>query len=542
MNPDEILRLVEQINLESGVEKEVIFCAIENALLTVAQHRGTGANDHAYSVTIDRQTGEICIFRDGVPMKLSDVIERTGAITARQIIAQRIREEERAKFYENNVHRQGELVLAEATRVGRDGVFFTIDGSIEAYLPNANKVRGEVYMPREPKEKDSSKDGGRGRAVTTPEQQEKRPKKVRRFWCIIEKIEANPPRNKDGRLPQTTLTRKSPRLLERLFESECPEIKTGQIKIVSCARAPGQRAKIAVKAEDPSFTEEDVKGACIGKRSERCNAVSKRLRGIEVTIDGDKEISRTDAPGPGSDEKIDVIFWNPDEMEFIRNALKPANVDDIILCPRLDRAIILVNSKERSLAIGSGGQNVKLAKKLCGWELEILRSDEQKNELDELLGRATQNFQTIPGLTPENVEALISEGFLSFDDLTNLEIQDVAEICGVSSELAEQTIDYAETIATRIENLTESSETGRSSVKPPALRPEVVDLLAIGGVENLDALVKMSKEALVEQCGLLLDQADEVVRSVQSWQEAKALKAREREKRSGRSNSGSLRR
>ncbi|MBQ9371551.1 MAG: transcription termination/antitermination protein NusA [Thermoguttaceae bacterium] len=558
MNPDEILRLVEQINLESGVDKEVIFECVENALLTVAQHRGTGVSDHAYSVTIDRQTGEICIFRDGVPMKLSDVIERTGAITARQIISQRIREEERAKFYENNIHRQGELVLAEAVRAGHDGVFFTIDGgSVEAYLPNANKIRGEVYVWKDKdKDKDSSKEGDRRRSDSS-DQQEKQRKRTRRFWCVIEKIELNPGRNKDGRLPQVVLSRKSPKLVERLFESECPEIKNGQVKIVSCARAPGQRAKVAVTAVDPSIAPNDVLGPFLGKHSERCNSVSKRLCPIEVIYEGDKEVPSSKSGNQNLDdrnngERVDVIVWNPDENEFIRNALKPAEVNDIILCPRLDRAIVLVDSTQRSLAIGKGGQNVKLAKKLCGWELEILRSDEKVTELDELLSRATRNFQTIPGLTPENVEALISEGFLSFDDLTNLEVEDFSEICGVSDDLAKKVIGHAEAIARRVESLTDffdsvrnyrkdvrSKDAHAKEASPDPVVVDSIDLLAIGGVENWETLKTISSETMVDRFGLSPDQADEVVRSVHDWLEALALKAQDRGRRNGRSNSNS---
>ena len=391
MNPDEIKRLVEQIYLEKGIDKETVFQCIEEALMTVAKRHGSGSDDSEYKISIERQTGEIFAYRDNVPITTAEITERAGAQSARQSISQKIREAVRDSIYNRYVDRlnnKQELVTGVVRRVERGGVVVIIDDKQEAWLPNSNKIRGEIY----------------------------RNENVYDF--VIESVE------KAGMKARIVLSRKSKLLLRRLFERECPEITDGTVEIVEISRDPGFRAKIAVRSNDSRV---DPLGVCLGVRNSRSMRVSKALNG----------------------ERIDVVLWSDSTSEFIQNALSPAKVDEVILCPRLDRAIVMVHPDQRSLAIGKRGQNVNLAKKLLGgWELEILTHDDNgQDELAEMLDRATVEFGKIEGLTPEIADILVGEGFTSYYDLSCIEPEDFMEITGATQELTTSILEKAEQLA-----------------------------------------------------------------------------------------------
>lgn len=390
MNPDEIKRLVEQIYLERGIDKETVFRCIEEALMTAAKRHGSGSDDSDYQISIDRQTGEIYAYRDNVPITTSEITERAGAQSARQSISQKIREAVRDSIYDrynDRLQNKKELISGVIHRVERNGVVVMIDDNQEAWLPNSNKIRGEVY--RNESELD----------------------------FVIESVE------KVGLKARIVLSRKSKLLLRRLFERECPEIAEGIVEIMEVSRDPGYRAKIAVRSNDRRV---DPVGVCLGVRNTRAMSVTKALNG----------------------ERVDVVLWSDSTAEFIKNALSPAKVDEVILCPRLDRAIVMVHPDQRSLAIGKRGQNVNLAKKLLGgWELEILTHDDEHDELSDLLDRATEDFGKIEGLTPEIVECLVGEGFTSYYDLSCIEPDDFIEMTGASPELTSSVLAQAEKLA-----------------------------------------------------------------------------------------------
>ncbi len=395
MNPDEIKRLVDQIYLEKGIDKEKVFCCIEEALLTAAKRHGSGSDDSDYKITIDRQTGEIYAFRDNVPITTSEITERAGAQSARQSISQKIREAVRDKIYERYVQRVNNLVSGTVRRVERGGIVITIDGGQEAWLPNNNRIRGEIFRV------DSAVD------------------------VIVESVE------KVGMKTRIVLSRKSKQLVRRLFERECPEIAEGVVEIVEISRDPGQRSKVAVRTNDERI---DPLGACLGVRNARYSNVSRAL----------------------NNEKIDVVLWSDSTTEFIQNALSPAKVDEVILCPRLDRAIVMVKPDQRSLAIGRRGQNVNLAKKLLGgWELEILTHDDENDELAVMLDKATEDFDKIEGLTPEIIEFLVGEGFTSYYDLSCIDPEEFVEMTGVAPEVADSVLARAEELAEELERIEE---------------------------------------------------------------------------------------
>src|SRR5262249_41769386 len=213
-----------------------------------------------------------------------------------------------------------------------------------------------------------------------------------------------------------------PDFVRCLFEQEIPEIADRTIEIKAVAREAGYRTKIAVSSID---TKVDCVGACVGGRGSRIKTIIDELGG----------------------ERIDIVRWNDSLQVLIPNALQPAEITEVFLYPRLGRAIVLVAEDQLSLAIGRRGQNVRLASKLVGWDIEIMTVE----ELDESLVRAEGWFTEIPGMTPEATEAFITEGFLSFRDLTFFEAADIAEIGGLAPEQAQEVIDYAEDRADEVE-------------------------------------------------------------------------------------------
>lgn len=377
MNPQEIQKLVEQIYREKGLEKETVFRCIEEALATAAKRHGYGSVDSTYLINIDRRTCEIYVYRDNVPIPVENLMERAGAQSARQSITQKIREAVCNKIYNKYVGRKGELVVGLVKRGERGGgVSVMIDGEQEAWLPNAGKINGEIYR------NDSQ------------------------FDFVIDNVEMT------GARTRILLSRRSKVLLQRLFERECPEIREGRIQIKAIARDPGSRSKVAVWTDDNTL---DLLGACLGPRNSRCSSVSRAL----------------------NNERIDIVQWDEKTELFIKNALAPAEVLEVILCPRLDRAIVVVRPDQRALAIGRRGQNVNLAKVLSGgWDIDILTRDDEHDELADLLDRATEEFSKIDGLTTACIEELVGNGFTSYYDLACIEPDDFVEITGAPRELA----------------------------------------------------------------------------------------------------------
>src|SRR5256714_244203 len=228
---------------------------------------------------------------------------------------------------------------------------------------------------------------------------------------------------KVGHRVKIILSRTHPDFVRRLFENEIPEIQDRTIEIKALAREAGYRTKIAVSSIDLKV---DCVGACVGVRGSRIKNVVDELGG----------------------ERIDIVRWNDSLQVMIPNALQPAQIEEVFLYPRLGRAIVLVKEDQLSLAIGRRGQNVRLASKLVGWAIEIMTLD----ALNEGIERAEGWFRFIPGITDELLEAFITEGFLSFDDLTFLEPAEMAELSGLTEELSADIIAFAEEAMERMEH------------------------------------------------------------------------------------------
>src|SRR6059058_5473266 len=305
-------------------------------------------------VNIDQDSGQIEATKDGARMDPAE-LGRIAAQTAKQVIIQKIREAERDSLYDEFEDQRGDLITGTVQRFEGGAVTVNL-GKTDALLPRSEQIPGETHHV-----------GERVKAVVLD---------VR----------------KAGQRVKIILSRTHPDFVRRLFELEIPEIADQIISIRALAREAGYRSKVAVSSIDSKV---DAVGACVGVRGSRIKNIVDELGG----------------------ERIDIVRWNESLQVMIPNALQPAAIEEVFLYPRLGRSIVLVKEDQLSLAIGRRGQNVRLASKLVGWDIEIMTLD----ELNESIERAVGWFNQIPGVTEEMAEAFIEEGFLSYDDLTFME-------------------------------------------------------------------------------------------------------------------------
>jgi N utilization substance protein A len=310
MNPEDVLRMIDVIHRDKDIPKEVIFRGLEEALAAGVRKRlGVGED---LVVRIERESGEIHM-EDAEEEYEFDMAElgRIAAQAVKQGFMQRVREAERDVLFEEYETRVGQLVNGVVQRF--EGDFLVVNlGKVEAYLGKEDRVRGEVFNP-----------GDRIRAI------------------IVEV-------RKDGSRVRILVSRTHPDLVRRLFELEVPEIADSIIEIKRVVREPGYRTKMAVISQDPKI---DCIGACVGVRGSRIKAVIDELRG----------------------ERIDIIKWSDSLETLIMNGLKPATIHLDNIYPDVDThsAVVIVDEDQQSLAIGKKGQNVRLASKLCGWDIDI---------------------------------------------------------------------------------------------------------------------------------------------------------------------------
>lgn len=383
MNGSELLRIVDAMQREKNIAKEVIFQGIEAALQLAAQkHFG---QTEGIEVVIDRGNGQI-VARHGEKEIEPEFLGRIAAQSAKQVMIQKIREAECEAVFDEYAAQKGDLVHGTIQRTEGGVCTVTLGGKTEALLPRGEQIPGESHHV-----------GERVKAVLLD---------VRRA----------------GQRVRIILSRTHPDFVRRLFENEIPEVNDRTIEIRAVAREAGYRTKIAVTSIDMKV---DCVGACVGVRGSRIKNIIEELGG----------------------ERIDIVRWNDSLQVLIPNALQPASIEEVFLYQRLGRAIVLVKEDQLSLAIGRRGQNVRLASKLVGWDIEIMTHEEYEDELD----KAQNWFLAIPGMPEEAVVGFIEEGFLSFDDLTFLEPAQFAEFTGVTEDQAEEMIAFAEEAALHVE-------------------------------------------------------------------------------------------
>jgi N utilization substance protein A len=353
------------------------------AAVQVATERHYG-DEEGIVVTIDRDSGEIKAMK-GEEVIDPELLGRIAAQSAKQAMIQKIREAECNAVFDEYAAMKGDLVHGTVQRFEGGAAIVTV-GKSESILPKSEQIPGETHHVNE------------------------------RIKAVILDV------RKVGHRVKIVLSRTHPDFVRRLFENEIPEIADRTIEIKAIAREAGYRTKIAVSSIDLKV---DCVGACVGVRGSRIKNIVDELGG----------------------ERIDIVRWNDSLQVMIPNALQPAQIEEVFLYPRLGRAIVLVKEDQLSLAIGRRGQNVRLASKLVGWDIEIMTHE----ELNEGIERAEGWFRQIPGATDELVESFIEEGFLSYDDLTFLEPAQLAELAGVSEEQADEMILFCEEAAERVE-------------------------------------------------------------------------------------------
>jgi N utilization substance protein A len=386
MNGNEILRIVDAIHRDKAIDSDVVFEGIEQAILSAA--RKHFSEDEQLEVRIDRETGEPSLICDGralEPELLGDLLGRISAQTAKQVMIQKIREAERDALYDEYLDLRSQLISGQVTRVDRGTVIVKLD-KIEAILPRSEQIRKENFRT-----------GDRVRAIVLD---------VR----------------KAGSRVRVILSRTHPDFVRRLFEIEIPEVNDRVIEVRSIAREAGNRSKVAVSCADTTI---DCVGACVGVRG-------ARIRGIVDELAG---------------ERIDIVRWNDSLTILVPNALQPAEVEDVILCPMLGKVIVLVRDDQLSLAIGKFGQNVRLASKLVGWDINVMT----QVQLDAQLDKSIEAFCVVPEVTSELAESLVSQGFFTFDDLSVIEPEQLVEMSGLSAGDCDRIIEYADRESARLE-------------------------------------------------------------------------------------------
>jgi N utilization substance protein A len=379
MNPTEVLRIVDAIHRDKNIDKEIVFEGIEAALVSAAKKHYGEEADIV--VKIDRQDGSIAATHNGEALDSEETVGRIGAQTAKQVMIQKIREAERDALYDEYNELVGHMVSGVIQRY--EGGAATVQlTNVEAILPRGEQIPGETHHVNE-------------RVRTT----------------VFEV-------RKSGSRVKVILSRARPQLVQRLFEQEIPEIADGVIEIRAMAREPGYRSKIAVASSDPRV---DCVGACVGVRGNRIKNIVDELAG----------------------ERIDIVRWDDNLEVLIPNSLQPAAVEQVILCKMLGRAIVLVREDQLSLAIGRRGQNVRLASKLSGWDIEIMTQD----ELAQAIDRAVGGFSSLTGVEVELAERLVEEGFLSYDDLSIIEPDALMTMGNLSEEAVTEIVEQAESRA-----------------------------------------------------------------------------------------------
>ena len=474
----EILLVVDAVSNEKGVDKEVIFQAIEAALASATKKRHGGEIDAR--VAIDRQTGDYATFRrwqvvddedenfetperqvllaralqlqPGIevgqyieePME-SEVFGRIAAQTAKQVIVQKVREAEREQVVDAYRDRVGELVTGVVKRVERGNVYLDLGGNAEAF------VAREEMIPRE-----SVRPGDRLRGY-------------------LREVRSEP------RGPQLFISRVAPEFLIELFKIEVPEIGQGLISILGAARDPGMRAKIAVKSHDQRI---DPVGACVGMRGSRVQAVSNELAG----------------------ERIDIILWDENPAQFVINAMSPAEVMSIVVDEDEHGMDLAIAEDQLSQAIGRGGQNVRLASQLTGWELNVMTEKEAEQKSEAETQALQQLFMEQLDVDEEIAVILVQEGFSSIEEIAyvpSAELLQVEEFDeDVVEELRGRARDVLLTRAIVSEEAVGDNEPAQDLLNLEGMDRALAFMLASRGVVTQEDLAELAVDDLMDIDGM----------------------------------------
>ncbi len=384
----------------------------------VSAVRKAHAEAEDVKVEIDRMTGDIGALLDGQAVEMKE-LGRIAAQTAKQVMIQKLREAERGSIFEEFIQRKGTIVTGTVSRFEGGALVVSI-GRAEGFLPRSEQIPGEMHHP-----------GERIRALVLDVREA--PHQVR----II-------------------LSRSHPDLIRRLFELEVPEVAERIIEIKALAREAGYRTKVAVSSIDMKV---DAVGACVGVRGSRIKNIVDELGG----------------------EKIDIVRWNESSQILIGNALKPAEVQEIALCFELGRATVVVAEDQLSLAIGKRGQNVRLAARLTGWDVDILTPAEYNKGLDDL----EKTLRQIDGVEDVMIDKMVAMGMVSLMDVEEVGVEPMQKELGMAEELATNTVaiaaEHAKRIAAEMQAAREQAERERAERESAEKQATEAALAALRG-------------------------------------------------------------
>ena len=477
MQSNEILGVVDSVSTEKGLDKDVIFKAIEIAIASASQRHFH--EDADLYVKIDRETGEYSthrnwivfdsdneefhhethISKDDSGLELEEVYTlqqenikfgRIETQAARQVMLQKVREAEREKIVEQFRSQNNKLVSGSVKRVTRDNIIVDITHEAEALLPRDKLMPGEIYKIND------------------------------RIRAILQIVEV------EGRGPQLMLNRSCPEMVTELFSIEVPEINEDVIEIRGVARDAGSRSKIAVKTNDGRI---DPVGACVGMRGSRVQAVSSEL----------------------GNERIDIIIYDDNPAQLVINALSPAKVESIVMDEDSRSMDIAVNEDNLALAIGSRGQNIRLASKLVGWDLNIISNEEAEAKIKvdetEFLAKIIDSLE----VSDEIAEKITSLGMGSFDDIAYADDNLFSEFIESSEEIARIKSSAEDAALLEAMGAVTEEEENIESLSDLKLSEDNIQLLSNKGVKNKDDLAELSIDELKEIIEISDDEASKMI-------------------------------
>jgi N utilization substance protein A len=474
MQNKEILRVAEEVSNEKGVDKEIIFEALEIAIASATRKKYGEEID--VRVAINRKTGEYDTFRrwkvfaddstelefPDKELRLEDALDvsqdaepggyvevplesvafgRIAAQTAKQVIVQKVREAERAQVVDQYKGRVGTLVSGLVKRVDRNGIFVDLGGNAEGFIAR------DQMIPREP--------------VRTQD----------RIKAFLKDVRTEP------RGPQLFLSRTAPEFLIELFKLEVPEVGQGLINILGAARDSGARAKIAVRSNDPRI---DPVGACVGMRGSRVQAVSNEIAG----------------------ERVDIIPYDDNPAQFVINAMQPAEVSSIVVDEETHSMDIAVAEEKLSQAIGRGGQNIRLASELTGWKLNIMseQAAEEKSESEQKTLR--ELFMQQLDVDEDVAAILVTEGFSSIEEIAYVPQSEIASIEEFDEEIVQELRNRARDVlltqAIASEETIEKAAPAADLLEVDGMDPALAAELARHGIVTREDLAEQAVDDLVD--------------------------------------------
>ena len=478
MNKD-ILYVADAVSNEKNIDKEVIFGAIEAALASATRKKA--GKEIEVRVDIDRETGDYDTYRRWLviakdePMEnllaemtleaaqidepeiqpgeyVEDQIEsvefgRIAAQTAKQVIVQKVREAERSRVVEAYKDREGELLMGTVKRVERGNVYLDLGENVEAFISR------EDMIPRE--------------AVRAGD----------RLRGYLREVRA------EVRGPQLFVSRTAPEFLVELFKIEVPEVDQNLIEILGGARDAGSRAKIAVNSLDARL---DPVGACVGMRGSRVQSVSNELAG----------------------ERVDIILWDENPAQFVINAMSPAEVTSIVVDEEAHSMNVAVEEDKLAMAIGRGGQNIRLASELTGWELNVMTEKEAEDKNEEESSKYLQVFVEQLDVDSELAEILVAEGFTTLEEVAYVPESELLAIEEfdeeIVTELRNRARDYLLTQAIMTEEVLEEHKPAEDLLNMDGMDHETANRFAAIGICTMEDLAEQSVDEL-----MVVDEMDE---------------------------------